>query len=381
MKKIFLLTAVFLLLFGACQNEPDNPQEIQNQIMEYKKQIADINSKIAELEKKLNNDSLSATKNLLVDTLIIKKDYFEHFITVTGNVDAEKNANISPEMNGQVVKIYVEEGQKVYKGQLLIKLNDEVLQKNLAQLQTSLYLADTMFQKQSKLFDQNVVSEVQYLKSKNQKESIEKNIDVIQSQISLTRIKAPFSGIVDKINIKEGELAAPGRGILQVVNLNTMIVEADVSEKYIPFINVGDSVSITFPTYPDIKIKSTIFQKGNVIDRVNRTFWIKIKFSNIDKKIKPNMLSTIKMKDFEAEDVIIVPTNILNKDINGWFLFTVEQKNDKTTARKKYIEIGRSDSKFTIVKKGLKQGASIITKGYSQVSDGMNIQISNQEKH
>lgn len=375
MKKTIIAAIVLVALLSGCSSS-NSREDIQNQIMSYKQQIANINKKIAELENQLGTDSL-LNNNILVDTQIVRTSYYEHFITVTANVDAEKNALISPQMNGQIIGVYVQEGQTVRQGKLLAKINDDVLQSNLAQLQTSLFLADTMYQKQKMLFDQNVISEVQYLQAKNQKETLEKNIDVIKSQIAQTRIYAPFSGIIDKVDIKVGELATPGRAVFQLVNLNTMIVNADVSETYLPNLNIGNPVIITFPTYPDIKIDAKIFQKGNVIDPANRTFWLKIKFPNIDKKIKPNMLATLKMKDFEANDVLVVPTTILNKDINGWFLFVVNNENNEFIAHKKYVEIGVSDNDNTIIEKGINQGDIVINKGFNQVSDGMKVSINN----
>lgn len=364
---------MIIFALSSCNNQAKNTADVRNQIMDYKKQVADLNIKISELEEILENDSSSISSNLLVETKVVSKQHFEHYITVTANIDAEQNAIISPQMNGQIIKIYVKEGQRVTKGQLLAKLNDDVLQKNLSQLYTSLVLADTMYQKQKILFDQNVISEVQYLQAKNQKETLEKQIEVIKSQMYLSQIRAPFSGIIDNIFKKEGELAIPGQPAFQLVNLTTMKAIADVSEKHIPTLHIGSQVNITFPTYPDISIDTKVSQKGNVIDPVNRTFWLQVKFKNIDEQIKPNMLATLKLKDFEIDSVIVVPTSILNKDINGWFLYIAEQKDNELLAKKNYVEIGESDAKTTIIKNGLEEGDLIITKGFNQVSDGLKI--------
>jgi RND family efflux transporter MFP subunit len=346
--------------------------------MEYKGEIVELNKKIDELNKLLGNDTLVSTHGFKVGVFTVKKQHFAHYVDVTGNVDAVDNALISPQTNGQIVKIYVTEGQYVKKGQLLAKLNDEILRNNLAQLQTSLLLADTMYEKQKTLYEQNVVSEVQYLQAKSQKETLEKNIDVIKSQIALSRITAPFSGIIDQIFKKEGEIAPPGQPMMQLVNLSKMEVTAQISENYLPDLEVGDLVSVSFPTYPDIFVESKISFKGNVIDPVNRTFRIKVKFDNVQNKIKPNMLAVVRFKDFEAEDVLVVPTNTLSKDINGWFLFVLNQKQDKNVVEKKYVTIGISDKNNTLIKSGLSAGEQIITKGNNLVKDGMIVEIDNQ---
>lgn len=375
MKKIFYIIFILFAIIISCNNESSKVDEIKNQISKYKQQITELNSKIKVLESQINTDSLKIDF-LKVDTMIIKEEVYYHYISITSNVEAEKYAFISPQMNGQIVKIYVHEGQRVKTGQLLAKLNDDVLQKNLAQLRTNLFLADTMYQKQKILFEQKIVSEVQYLQAKNQKEALEKNIEIIKSQISQSQIRAPFSGIIDKIEVKEGELASPGRAIFQLVNLNTMFSTAEVSEKYLPVFNIGDKVLVNFPTYKDIKIETKIYQKGNIIDAKNRTFWLKIKYPNVKEKIKPNMLSVVEICDYKGEDDIVVPSEILNQDANGWYVFGLEKnKKDKYIANKKYVEIGISDDKRTVISKGLEPSDIVITSGHNQVAEAMEVQI------
>ncbi|MBN2891823.1 MAG: efflux RND transporter periplasmic adaptor subunit [Bacteroidales bacterium] len=374
MKKIIVIITIGVFALIGCSPKEQSTEQIRNQIVEYKMQIEDLNGKISELENSIKDDS---TKNnsLKVEILTVGTKNFEHHIDVTGTIDADLHALISPEMNGQITKIYVKEGQKVNKGQILAKLNDEVLRNNLVQLQTGLLLADTLYQKKKKLYEQKVISEIEYLQAKNQKESLEDNINVIKSQIRLTTIVAPFSGIVDRIYLKEGEMGVPGRTFIQMVNLSQMIATADVPENYLPDLKIGDQVKLTFPTYPDLEITNTIYQIGNVIDPNNRTFRVKILFSNKESKIKPNMISIIRFQDFNAENAIVVPTNSLSQDISGWFLFVVENKENKNIAVKKYVQIGISNEKETIITSGLSEGDKIISKGQNLVKDGMEVSI------
>ncbi len=374
MKKIILILTIGLLFVAGCQPKEQTPEQIRNQIIEYKKQQEELNNKVQKLEQELSNNN-NGEKGLKVETLTVSTKDFEHYIDVTASVDADLNALISPQMNGQIIRIYVKEGDRVTKGKVLAKLNDEVLRKNLAQLQTSLLLADTVFAKQKKLYDQKIISEIEYLKAKNQKEALEKNIEIIRSQINMTTIKAPFSGVVDRIYLKEGEMAVPGRVFMQMVNLSKMIATADVSESYLPKLNKGNKVEVTFPTYPDLKIESVIYQTGNVIDNTNRTFRVKVNFNNVNNKIKPNMLSVIRFMDFKANDAVVIPTNTLTQDISGWFLYLIKRENEKYIAVKKYVEIGVSDKKETIILKGLQAGDKIINKGQNLVKDGMQISL------
>lgn len=377
MKKIILTISIIAVLLAGCHKKEQSKAEIRNQIQDYKSQIIELNKKIDELTKQLGEDFDTNNTSIKVKVEKATKQTFEHYVELTGNVDAVENAMISPQLNGQITKIYVKEGQRVTKGQILIKLNDEIQRKNLAQLQTQLILADTMYQKQKKLYEQNVISEVQYLQAKNRKESLEKNIAVLKSQIDLATIKAPFNGIVDQIFVKEGEIAMPGKPAIQLVNLRKMEAIGEVSEKYLPNVNIGDKVQLTFQTYPDIKINGKISFKGNVIDPVNRTFRIKVVFTNIDNKIKPNMLSVMKFKDNVYNQVFVVKTDILAKDINGWYLFVVKNKDNKQIVEKRHVKISSSDQVNTVITDGIKEGEQIVVQGYNLVKDGMQVQIVN----
>jgi len=377
MKKILIILAITIISLTGCKEKSSSPKEIKGKILEYRTEISNLNKKIDKLYAQLGEDTNINTNDLKVDVLVVQKQSFKHFVEVTGNVDAINNSQISPQMNGQITKIYVIEGQKVSRGQLLVKLNDEVLRKNLAQLETSLLLADTMYQKQKKLFAQKVISEVQYLQAKNQKETLEKNIDVINSQLALSVIRAPFSGIVDQIFVKEGEISMPGQPVIQLVNLSEMEVTADIPENYLPKINIGDKIKLSFQTYPDVIIESKISFKGNVINPVNRTFRIKTKFKNPGQKIKPNMLAIIHFNDYSSAKAIVVPSEILAKDVTGWFLYVVNEDDNKTIARKRYVNIGVSDIEKTIINSGLKENEQVITKGFNLVKDGLKISVNN----
>ncbi len=369
MKKTILFSIIIAGLLISCSPKKEGNEVIKEQISKYKTQVADLNNKITELEAQLDIDNISIN-TIKVKTIVLKKQSFEHHFEATGNIEAVKEAFISPEMGGQIKKVYVKEGDKVSKGKTLVALNSEVLYNNLASLEPNLELATTMYEKQKELWEQNIGSEVQYLQAKTQKESLERNVQTIKSQIRMTTLNAPFSGIVDQIFQKEGELGAPGMRIIQLVSLDYMYATAEISETYLSSINKGDSVKISFPSYPDMEINSFVYQKGNIINPNNRTFQIKIKFRNIENKIKPNLLAVITLNDYFDAEAISVPTLIVNQDIKGSFVYVEADKGNKKIAQKRYVETGLSNGYNTIIKSGLHENEKVIIEGYHLVKDG-----------
>ncbi|MEA3445914.1 MAG: efflux RND transporter periplasmic adaptor subunit [Bacteroidota bacterium] len=368
---VYFLLLTFLFSCGASSSNVD----IKNRIIELKDQVAKTNMQIRELEKQLAADSSYHNIDYSVPVAIKKIDteQFMHFFECNGSVEAVNAAFVSPEINGQVKTVYVKEGERVKKGQLLIKLNTSVLESGIEELKLGLELAHKIYNKQKTLYDQQIGSEIQYLEAKNNKESLEKKIATLEAQLDMSIIRAPFAGIVDNIFVKKGEIAAPGMQVLQLVNLSEIYINADVSENYLSKINKSDKVLLSFPAYPEIKMEVDIWQIANVINKQNRTFRLRLKIDNKDEKFKPNMLSVLKINDFKSDSAIVVPSIIIKQDINGYFLFVTKQDGEKLLAKKVYVKPGISAKDFSIIENGLEVGDHVLTKGYNMVTNGSEI--------
>ena len=347
-KKLYLLFSIVFLF--ACANNDE--------------------TKLSDTNKEKNKDDRQIIK---VSTLKVKAKKFKHFFEANGSVEAVKSAFISPETNGQIKKVHIKEGNRVKKGDLLITLNTNILENNIEEIKTALDLAKVIFKKQDELWKQKIGSEIQFLEAKNQKESLDRKLKTLESQLEKGKIKAPISGIVDVIFLKEGELAAVGMQLIQLVNLKEVYVNADISENYLANINKGDQVELKFPSYPELNQKAKIYRIGNMINPNNRTFKVQVKISNSQEKLKPNLLSIIKVNDFTSENSLSIPSEIIKKDLKGNFIYLKEKDNDGFFAKKIYVETGRSDNNNTIIEKGLKNNQEIIVDGYNLVKNGTKI--------
>ncbi|MBN2669009.1 MAG: efflux RND transporter periplasmic adaptor subunit [Bacteroidales bacterium] len=322
------------------------------------------------------DDNAVTNEVLPVETLNIVEQPFSHYIEVTGQVEAVQFAYISPETPGQIKTIAVKEGDRVSKGQILLTQNSSVIDNQIKQVQAQLELAKITFEKQDDLWNNKKVgSEIQYLQAKAQKESLESQLDALISQKDMAIITAPFSGIVDKINLKEGELANPGMQAIELVNLDQIKINADVSEKYLPVVHKGDSVVVSFTTYPDLNIHAPVYRTGNIIKPANRTFAIEVRMDNKAQELKPNMISTLKIEDYHLDKAIVVPSIVIKKDFEKDFVFTAVKTDSSWVAKKVFIKTGRSYQDQTVVTDGLNLGDRLIVKGYNTVSNGIVVEF------
>lgn len=328
-------------------------------------------------DQSTQKQSQNVTKDhkVSVKATTLSPQKFKHFIELTGIIEAENIAFISSEIPGQIKEIYVKEGDRVKKDQILARLNTEVLKTQVEELETRLELAQIVFVKQENLWKQSIGSEIEYLTAKNNKESLERNLETVKANLELAFVKAPFDGIIDDIIMKVGELASPGVQIMQLVNLNDLYINADLAETYLAAVNKGDQVELSFSAYPSLQMTKPIHRIGNIIHQMNRTVNIQIKLKNKKEMLKPNGLAVIKINDFSSEDAIIVPSIIIKQDQKGSFLYVAVKKNNQFVAQKRYITVGRSYQENSMIDEGLSAGEQIITVGFTQIADGSILNI------
>jgi RND family efflux transporter MFP subunit len=344
------------------------------------KKIINQKTKIAKIEKDIRSlENLLVIKrdgsNLPVEVKTIDYELFNHYFIVFGNVEADKYARLSTEMGGRVKKLYVEEGQYVKQGTLLLTLNTDAIDKQIVGIKSSLDFAENNYKKQKRLWEQNIGSEIQYLQAKTTKEGLESQLKSAQAKLRMSQLTAPFDGIVNKIYIKKSEMAGPQFPAIEFVNMSKMLIKANVSEKYISSVKKGQIVELTFSSIPDFKADIPVARVSNVLNPKSRTFEIELKFDNKNELIKPNMVSTIRINDFSTNKAFVIPSLVIKKDIAGDYVYVVVNKGSKSIVEKRPITAGKSYQDKTMIVSGLQVGDRVVVKGYNLVSAGIPVNI------
>jgi len=377
MKNILVLITVITVLFSCAKEikQSSSLQELNNQKIDLVSKIDSLTKELKTVESQLT--LLDPTKRLpIVTTLPIKNDVFKHFIEIQGVVKADKNIGIIPEMGGTVTHILVKEGQRVSAGQTLVQLDDAVIRNSIAELNTQLSLAQTTFDRQERLWEQKIGSEMQYLQAKAQLESLQNNLASLNTQAKKMRVTATFSGIVDEIFPKRGELTSPQTPVVRLMNLDNVYVEADVTETYLPVVKIGTEAILNFSSI-NKEVVSTISQIGNFINPDNRSFKTRINIKNSDHTIKPNLLADLKILDFKKTGLII-PTNLVQQDQKGNdYVFTIKSENNENIVVKNLISIEKSYGQEVFVSEGLTETDALINEGARLVKAGDIVRINN----
>ncbi len=389
MKKILFTTTVALLLL-ACGSEQG--QSVEDLIT--KGDLEAIRAKkndISEQQKALELDAkqldsviaiLDNTEKLpLVTTITAQHQNFVHFLELQGAVKTKQNVLIYPEMPGTLHRVYVKEGQRVSKGQILATIDDGGLGSQLEQLKTQAELAKTTFERQKRLWEQKIGSEIQYLQAKTNFDAAENAVKQLQSQLGKSTIRAPFSGIIDDVIKDQGTVVAPGQAseVFRIVNLSNMYIQVDVPETYISEITKGKEAKVYFPVLGDTII-TKIRETGNFINPSNRSFSVEIPVPNKNGNIKPNLTAKVRLNDYSSENAILIPQSIISENAEGeQYTYITSEPNADSQAivTRSIITTGKTQEGYVEVLTGITDGNYIVQEGARTVKDGQKVKILN----
>ena len=370
MKNVVLKTSVIavLLVLVSCSTDK------KVQLSKLKAQQTALAEKIRQMENEIKaeqSEIIDPAEFKFVGLTAVTTSSFDHFIRVQGKVDGDQNAAVFAEVMGTVAAKYSDVGQRVVKDQVLAQIDDRQYRSQLEGLESQYQFALEMYDKQKRLWDQKIGSEVQYLQSKTNKESLDRQITSLKQQIEKFKIKSPIDGTIEECNIKVGGVVTPDPRLAayRVVAFKNLKVTAEVSEAYSSRIQVGDKLIVSLPDI-NKQIETKVDFVSKYINPVNRTFIIETKITDGITDLKANMIAIIQVNDYHSDNSILVPMNVIQNDQVGKYVYVIRPKDQYSAAFKQPIEIGVSYNGVAEIQKGLQVGDKVISIGYQELVDG-----------
>ncbi|MEQ9404648.1 MAG: efflux RND transporter periplasmic adaptor subunit [Cyclobacteriaceae bacterium] len=355
------------------------------QVIAKKKELTDqqklITQDIAVLDSVIEANEDNA--NLpLVTALKVQEDKFIHYIELQGDVTTRQNVLVYPEVAGTMVRVHVKEGDNVKKGQLLATIDNGGMNSQLIQMKAQLSLARTTYERQKRLWDQQIGSEIQYLQTQTNYEAQKAAVQQMEEQLQKFSIRAPFTGIVDDVIKEQGTVVAPGgqgSEVFRIINLSNMFLEVPVPETYIATIKSGKKVKVYFPILNE-NMDSYVKETGNYINPNNRSFIAEIPVPNKSGNVKPNLTARVQINDYINEQALLIPQNAISENADGEqyaYLVTNISEGNTAVAKKTIISTGKTQGDVIEVLSGIQSGQSIIIEGARSVKDGQEVKILN----
>ncbi len=373
MNKYTLL--LLILILSSCDSntldsKKDRLDKLNNSLLDIELEIKNLEEEIELLDSGFNKKNY-----VYISTISPDVNKFFHKVQLRGTVFSRRNVLLNSEMIGRLKRIYVKEGDSVIKGQILAEINSDVLINSILEIKTNLELFKVIYERQKNLWENNIGSEIEYLKSKSNYDVFLKRFETNKIQLLRYKIVSPFSGMIDKVFLNEGEMSSPVSPIFRIFSGEDSYLNIDASEAYIGKFNIKDNVDIVIPN-SDTKVESKILSIGQVIDVQNRSFSIEINIpESLQELVKPNQLMVVEMVDYSNPNAILIPSNVIYSDDTGEYVFGTKEFDGTIIAKKISVIVGKSYNYKSEILEGLDGSEIIIDKGSTEVIEGAYVQI------
>lgn len=317
------------------------------------------------------------TRTVLVEARTIEAQPFTEFIRVVGSVEADHRVTVAAEEGGVVRELLVENGSRVEAGRPLARIDDRLLRAQVEQAQAEAALAGERYERQRRLWRQEGVgTELAFLEAKYRAQQARASLDMLETRLERTLVRAPISGIVDARLVEAGATVSPGMPVVRMVDVDTLRVTAGVPERYAADVEAGTEASITFDFLDEEVLTGEIGYVGSEVDAQNRTFPIEIVVPRPGQVVKPGMVANVRITRRRIDDAILVPQDAVLRTADGYVVYVVERRGDgERVAAVRSVEVGVGDRDRVLVEDGLEAGDRLIVVGQKQVADGDPVQL------
>lgn len=366
---------VALSLFAAACGGKKDPKA---ELAELKKEQAANQAKIAELEAKTGAGAeAAAAQTTPVSVIKVAPESFKSYLELQGRVDFDQNAAVAARAAGTLTSLRVQRGDRVSKGQTLATVDASILDASIAELRTRMDLARVVYEKQDRLWKQQIGTEIQYLQAKNNYQALQRNLATLNQQRALYTVVAPFSGTVDDVLPKLGETVAPGAPVVKLISSSgSGKILADVSEAYASRIKAGDQALVTIPDLGGEELPATVRVVSSTINPTSRTFTTELRLNSSKAgQLRPNMVANVRIQNYARQSATVLPVDLVQKDEQNNYVLVVGEKGGKKVAAKRIIQTGQTYNGKVEVTSGLQPGDQVISAGYQTLNEGQLVSL------
>jgi RND family efflux transporter MFP subunit len=367
-------------ILGGCSASRPSDSSVETKkarLEKLRQELFKLQAEITALENEIaaQDSTFALQKAIPVSVVVLKDRGFQTRLRLQGSIDNRQAITLSAKTAGTLLRLYVQEGDFVQAGQLLAEQDAEILRKSLAELRTRLDLAKTLYEKQKKLYEEGIGSEVQYLTAKNNKESLEAAVQTLEEQLKNAQIRAPQAGRVDAILVKAGELVMPGMPVLRLLSgSGTWEIKIEVPERFSGLVKAGTPIQIELPDLGE-RFEAPIAVISENINPISRTFTIYIRAlpPRLLGRLRPGMTAFAAVPEVSYPDAFRVPIEAVQTQDTTSFVYLY----NKGQARKRIIRLlGIQQGEAAI--EGLSPGDTVIVLGATLLRDGQAVSIASE---
>lgn len=309
----------------------------------------------------------------IVKVMDVNGESFTELYRVLGVVKPYASAKLSSEEGGIITYLSKDKGDRVGRGEVVVKLLKDSDYAMYEQALAQYNLAKENYERLQRLYIEGAATEQQFVNAKLQLDVSEKSVNVYEVRLRKSTVVSPISGIVDVKYMNRGEMSSPGAPIVSIVDVSRVKVTAGIPERYVNDLSMGQTIDIIFSNSPDEKQKGIVSYISPTINPATRTFEIEVVMGNPQGKLKPEMAAYIEITKSAVEDAVILQQDLIIDNVEEQFVYVLEGK----VAKKKVIQLGGRNGNNVIILDGLNIGEKLIYEGFQKLVDGDTVQVVN----
>lgn len=312
-----------------------------------------------------------------VETQMVETGKFERFLRLVGTVKSRNDVRISAEVTGRVNEYYVAEGDRINRGEPILKIDDSQLRRELERLEAATAQARENYERLKRLYEQDEIgSEMDYLNARYTYEQSRASLEAVKENIAKTTITAPFDATLEQKMVEEGEMASPGTVLVRLIGSNNLRVITGVPSAYSDVIEKGDMARIWFDFQNSDTLELPITFVGQSIEPQTRTFEVEMQLPAKGKSYKVDMIANVMVRTLQLEEAIVLGSEyIIQTDENNVVYKVAKNDNGQTIAKAVPVTLGAAYKNEVVVENGLNPGDQLITVGSSFLQDSMRITV------
>ena len=306
-----------------------------------------------------------------VEVTKVKKGDISAYFTGTASLEAENEARVVAKVGGVVEKLFVEEGHKVKKDQVLAQLDDDKLSLDLAQAEARLKQLENEFNRKKELYQKKIISTEIFERTRSDFEMQKATVGLARLMKDYTSIRAPIDGVVAERMIKVGNMVPQNEPCFHISDFEPLLAVLHVPEKEMSKLKENQKAVITVDAFPDETFTGKILRISPVVDPQTGTFKVTGAVTDTEGKLKPGMFTRLSIVYNVHRNTLLVPKDAVLIEGNESVVFVVNENK----AHRKTVETGYINTAHMEITKGLTVGDTVVQTGISGLKDGSKVEI------
>jgi len=292
-------------------------------------------------------------------------------IRTIGSLQSDESVQIAPEISGRVAEIAFEEGTRVRKGDVLVRLDPSLARAEVQQARARLVLAQANNQRARTLSQSGNVTDRARDEAVAAFETARAELELAETRLEKHELLAPFDGIVGVRNVSVGAYLGPGTAIVNLENLATLKVDFRVPETQLAAIKVGQPIEVHVDALPDRTFTGKIYAINPLVDVNGRSLQVRGRIDNADGVLRPGLFARIVVRSLVQREVVSVPESAVVPRAGDTFVYVVDA--DRAVERR--VRLGQRRAGAVEVVEGLQAGSRVVTAGQQRLRDGVRIEV------